>query len=206
MSEQAAIESAVLGLVQRSLQLALSTDPQARRELAALEGIAICVDITGLNRTVFALPHRDEGVRLTFETDLPVRVRITGAPLELISLARGGPAAASGVELSGDIAISQKVQRVLGSLDVDFEELLARRMGDHAARRLATLARDLSGWARASHASFEEDLSAFARFDAQWLPTRDEVAAHVAEVDDIRMATDRLEKRIERLTRRRRSD
>lgn len=191
----------LLSLAGRLIEEALSTDPEVRAELGALEGRAIHLVLEGPGLEIYLLPEREAGLRVAALTELPVGVRIAGSPLALLGLVRGAPAAGSGVEVSGDLALSQQLQRALGRLDIDWEELLARRVGDQAARRLAQLGQGLRGWLSASRLTLERNVSEYARFEADWLPTRSEVDEYVDEVDRLRMAIDRLEQRVARLAR-----
>lgn len=195
---------ALAALAERLVQQALSTDPGVRAELGALEGTAVCLVLKGLEREVFLLPDREHGLRIALTTEVPVGVRIAGTPLALAALARGGASTGAGVEVSGDLALSQRLQRALARLELDWEELLARRMGDLAARRVAGGARALAGWSSRARRALEQDLSEYARYEAGLLPTREEVTDYLEEVDRLRMAVDRLEQRLARLARARR--
>lgn len=201
MSEPGGWPAPLLTLAGRLIEEALSTDPDVRAELGALEGRAIHLVLEGPGRELYLLPERQVGLRVAVSTEVPVGVRIAGSPLALLGLARGAPAAGSGVEVSGDLALSQRLQRALGRLEIDWEELLARRVGDQAARRLAQLGEGLRGWLSQSRLTLERNVSEYARFEADWLPTRAEVGEYVEEVDRLRMGVDRLEQRVARLAR-----
>lgn len=208
MSEAPPLPAPLLAFADRWLARVLSTDPQVRAELGALAGRSILIELRGLNRSLLLLPDAEAGLRLVAASELPVGVRIAGTPLALAGLMRGGAAGGeggSGVEVSGDLALSQRLQRALGRLDVDWEELAARRIGDFPARRLSAATRRFAAWLGSTRQTLEQDVSEYARHEVNWLPTREEVGGYLEEVDRLRMATDRLEQRIRRLRLRRQS-
>jgi ubiquinone biosynthesis protein UbiJ len=127
---------------------------------------------------------------------------IEGTPLSLLALA--GPDAekrlrAGGIRIEGDAETAQKFRELLTLVRPDFEEELARVLGDVAAHRIASLARGLLGWGRSTADSVATNLVEFLQEEGRDLPTRVEVDEFLEGVDRLRDDAERLEARIARL-------
>jgi ubiquinone biosynthesis accessory factor UbiJ len=193
------------GFIEAVMARLIATDDAALAGLAALEGRIIGVHLTGLGARFFLRPVAG---RLTLHTEstTPADVEITAAPSGLLQMAlalrRGEPPPAGAVKISGDLAVAQRFQAWLGSLSIDFEELLSTWWGDLPARtvvRTATaigteLKRGGDAWVRAT--------SDYLQHEAELVPTRAEVAEYLDAVDALREQHDRLAQRIERLAER----
>jgi ubiquinone biosynthesis protein UbiJ len=171
---------------------------------------AICRQLDG---RVMALVAQETPIRLYFkaadgrlvldsrhegETD----ARIEGTPLSLLALA--GPDAerrlrAGGIRIEGDAETAQKFRDLLALVRPDFEEELARVLGDVAAHRIANLARGLLGWGRSTADSVATSVVEFLQEEGRDLPTRVEVDEFLEGVDRLRDDAERVEARIARL-------
>ena len=107
---------------------------------------------------------------------------------------RGG-----GVRIEGDAEVAQKFRDLLAEAQPDFEEELARVIGDVAARRVANVARDLLDWGRKAAGSFTGSVVEYLQEEGRDLPTRVEVDEFLEGVDRLRDDTERLEARLARL-------
>ncbi len=129
---------------------------------------------------------------------------LSGTPIALLALA--GPRAegalrGGGVRIEGDAEVAQKFRDLLSQAQPDFEEELARVIGDVAARRLANLARGFLGWGRKATGSLATNVVEYLQEEGRDLPTRVEVEEFLEDVDRLRDDAGRLEARIARLER-----
>jgi ubiquinone biosynthesis protein UbiJ len=193
------------GLLQKAVNAAVSLDPEFPPRLSAFDGKCLRVDVLGVGYTVFIAVA---GERLVLSTTAPERVDtvIRGAPLALLRLlTSANPAAAiqgGDVTLAGDVDLGRRFNAVLGELDIDWEELLARRIGDIAAHKLGNLARGFLDWRRHAHTAFAASLGEYLQEEIQHLPARIEVENFMTGVDEAREAADRLDARIGLLSQR----
>ena len=193
-----------MALVQRAVSRALQLDPDTLQGVAEMSGKVIAIDLTGLDISVYAFPHR-HGIDLQTDYDGDVHVRITGTPLALLRMAsrreQASPVAGE-IEIQGDLALSQHLQGVLKQLDIDWEDLLAKGVGDVPAHHIGNLFRGLARWRADAHRSLEMDLSEYLRIEARLVAEGREIDVFMQSVDELRSDTDRLEKRVQRLNQR----
>lgn len=187
-----ALETAING--------ALRLDPVTRERLDALHGQLIAVTPTGLDQTFYLQPG-PAGVRVLTRSEAPAALTVRGSPLALLALARGA-GNRTDVELDGDAQLGRELQALLAGLDIDWEEVLARAIGDLPAHQLGNLARTGRSWGARSLDSLLRDTSEYLQYERRELPPAHAVARFVAEVDRLREDTDRLAARVQRLTRR----
>lgn len=190
------------GLLEQAVNAAISLDPEFPSKFSAFEGRYLEVDVLGVGYHVFITVA---GERLLLSKTPPDRVDVIvrGAPLALLRmLASGNPAASiqgGDVTLDGDVNLGRQFNAVLGELDIDWEELLAQRIGDTAAHKLGNIARGFLGWRSHAHASFAASLGEYLQEEIRHTPARIEVENFMNDADELREATDRLEARIELL-------
>jgi len=166
-----------------------------------LDGRVMSLTVEG---TPLAFFFRADGGRLAIAArhDGPADASLSGTPLALLALA--GPRAqgtlrSGGVRIEGDAEVAQKFRDLLEQAQPDFEEELARVIGDVAAHRLANVARDVLGWGRKAAASFTGSVVEYLQEEGRDLPTRVEVDEYLEGVDRLRDDTERLEAKLARL-------
>jgi ubiquinone biosynthesis protein UbiJ len=129
-------------------------------------------------------------------------VTLRGPPFSLLRLLRSGggrPLFDGEVQVEGDMGVLQDLHACLAALDVDWEELLARWVGDVAAHGIARQARALAGWVGEGRESLGLDLKEYLWEEARLLPRQEAVAEYLSAVDALRDDVERLTKRVDRL-------
>ena len=127
--------------------------------------------------------------------DASVHIPVSAALL----LATGDARARGRIEVSGDAAFAGVLGAVLQELRWDAEEDLSRVVGDIAAHRIAATGRTFLEWQRQAAHNFMQACAEFLTEERPVLAQRLEVERWVHEVDLLREAAERLEKRIARL-------
>lgn len=190
-----------LALLQEAVNAALRFDPETRRRLGELDGRVIGVSmVRGADAPLDIYIYPSEaGVRLAARHDGTPDVTVSATSVVFARLALGRPLAAGELQLSGDIALGQKFQRLLGHIDIDWEEQLARLTGDVAAHQLARAARAAAGWGRQAAATLGLDLAEYLQEESRLLARRARVEAFLDGVDRLRADAERLEQRLRRL-------
>jgi ubiquinone biosynthesis protein UbiJ len=127
---------------------------------------------------------------------------LSGTPIALLALA--GPRAegalrGGGVRIEGDAEVAQKFRELLEQAQPDFEDELARVIGDVAARQVANFARGFLDWGRKAGGSLATNVAEYLQEEGRDLPTRTEVEEFLAGVDRLRDDAERLEARLARL-------
>jgi ubiquinone biosynthesis protein UbiJ len=103
------------------------------------------------------------------------------------------------VSVSGNPVLAQDFQRLLRLAWPDWEEELARLVGDVAAHQLGSAARTLFRWGRDAGATLRRDIAEFLTEESRDLPSRHEVEEFLDAVDALRSDAERAEVRLSRL-------
>jgi len=166
-----------------------------------LDGKLLSLTVEG---TPFAIFFRAEDGRLRIASrdERVADARLSGTPAALLALA--GPQAegalrGGGVRIEGDAEVAQKFRELLSQAQPDFEEELARVVGDVAARQVANLARGVLQWGRRASGSLTGSVVEYLQEEGRDLPTRTEVEEFLEGVDGLREDVDRVEARVSRL-------
>jgi ubiquinone biosynthesis protein UbiJ len=105
-------------------------------------------------------------------------------------------------DIEGDTAFAADISHVAANIGWDFEEDLSKAFGDIAAHRMAEAGRAAATWPRQAARSLAENTAEYLTEEAKLLASPLQVEAFVRDVDELRDAAERLEKRIEQLARR----
>lgn len=189
---------------ERAIAHLLEFDPETRATLASLGGRVVQFDIDGMQGSLFLFPG-DHGLRVqrTHEGETQVRIRTTLAGLMKLGGARlrNEPIPAGVMEIGGDLGVAQQVQQIIARIDIDWEEMAARAIGDTASRKLGLLLRGTRSWLRGASQSMASNFSEYVRYEIETVPERDQVDTFMHQVDVLRADADRLGERVKRLQR-----
>lgn len=179
----------------------LRLDPETLRRLGDLQGRVVCIEFRDLGRRLYLHPS-EAGFRMTDESAQPPAVTLRGTLAVFARLGLEGERrelAPGELEIEGDVALGQKMQRILAGLDLDWEEPLARAFGDPLGHELVRAARAAFAWQRAALNTAGLNTAEYLKEELQLLPARHEIDAFLDAVDSLRADLDRLEARIRRL-------
>ncbi len=174
----------------------LAAAPWARDRLRPFAGQALAIDIMpmALVAQVTAgglLCAPDEGVSASVEISLPV----SALPL----VAGGVEALFRHARISGPAEFAEAIGFVARNLEWDAEEDLSRFMGDIAAHRAVSTARAIFQWQKKAAINLAENLSEYLTEENRLLMKPAPIKPFIDEVDDLRDAIARLEKRVKKL-------
>ena len=179
----------------------LRLDPETLRRLGDLQGRVVCIEFRDLGRKIYLHPS-ESGFRLATEYDQTPAVTLRGTLATFARLGLGTETEtlkAGEFEIEGDAALGQRLQRILGNLDLDWEEPLARLFGDPLGHEIGSAARAAFAWHRQALKTFGLNTAEYFQEEARLLPVRYEVEAFLNGVDVVRADVDRLAARIQRL-------
>lgn len=188
--------------IETALNAYLRLDPETARHLETLSGKTIAVRFRDLGLE-FHLHPVGRILRVTPPGTALPDTWITGTVASFAQLSArltaGRTDVYAGVEIEGDAETGRVLRDTLARVAIDWEEIVAQRIGDLAAHQLGNLARMLGGIAASAQTSFEADLAAWLQEEARLTPSRAEIEDFMDEVDRLRMDTDRLAARVQRL-------
>jgi len=128
-----------------------------------------------------------------------VTIRLTH--LTLLEVLTDSETAWRKAEIAGDTDFAAVISQVAANVRWDVEEDLSRVVGDIAAHRLAQAGRAAAAWPKQAAASMAGNAAEYLTEEKKVLITPLQAAEFIREVDELRDAVERLDKRIERLSR-----
>lgn len=189
-------------IISVALSRLLNTNADTAARLAALEGRVIEIALRDSTRRAFALPGA-HGVYLRRRYDGPVAVKVSGRVADFIAYARasrrGDSLGAGRIEIAGDLAVAQQVQALLADLQIDWEELLSRVIGDVPAHQIGRAARAVFALGRDTLAKLERDAAEYLNHESQLLAGRVQLEKFGRAVFVLADDVDRFEARLQRL-------
>jgi ubiquinone biosynthesis protein UbiJ len=189
--------------IEQAVNTVIAMDPAAAGRLAQLHGRVIAIRLTGIGLELFFVPAADGRLQLLGSIEDKPDCRLCGSPLDLMRSGdkTKGPAQlfAGRVTIDGDTELAQRFGDIVGGLDIDWEEQLARLTGDVFAHEVGTAARRTARWGKRSTEVLGSDLAEYLTEEARLLPHRSEVDAFLDEVDKLRDDLERLAARVQRL-------
>lgn len=103
------------------------------------------------------------------------------------------------VQIEGDVALASLMSKVIRNSSWDYEEDLSQLIGDISAHQLASAARRSAQQAKLQSLNLMQMLVEYWQEERPVLAKKSRVAQYMQEVDDLRDAVARLEKRLEKL-------
>ncbi|MBU3055124.1 ubiquinone biosynthesis accessory factor UbiJ [Pseudomonas indica] len=195
--------TALLAGVEHGVNRVLRLDGTALPRLAKLAGKVIEIDCQSPAIRLYLLPGA-EGLQLAGQWEAPVDCRLSAPAATLLRLAttRHKTAVLHGpdVDLSGDSGVLLDLAGVLQDLELDWEYELSHWLGPVGSHLLGSHLRSRANWAGNSLDSLRQDLADYLSEESRTLVGRREAEARFAELDSLKLALDRLDARIERLT------
>lgn len=176
----------------------LESAPWARDKLSAHAGKTALFDVFPVRMAV-AVAADGRLQPAAPETAPAVTIRLTH--LTLLEVLADGEEAWRKAEVTGDADFAAVVSRVLSNLRWDVEEDLSRVVGDIAAHRMAQAGRAAAAWPKRAAVSLAENAAEYLTEEKAVLVTPLQASEFMHEVDELRDAVERLDKRIERLSR-----
>ena len=103
------------------------------------------------------------------------------------------------IEIIGDTHVASIFTNTLREIEIDWEELLAARVGDTLAYQVGMGAKKFSGFFQRVQENLRLDTRDYLQDSLQVAATQIEVDKFVLDVDELRAQVDRLEARLNRL-------
>ena len=205
------IPTPFLAAIETAINAWLKLDGEALPRLTELNGKIIRFHVTGLELNLYFMPSAS-GIQVMgnypLNIDHPdsdkesatIDATIHGSPLALIQLSTskntGATLLESDVEIDGDMRVAEKFSEILREVDIDWEELLSKLVGDLFAFRTGEAVRSATDWLKDSAEAMQLNAGEYISEESGLSPADAEVREFIDDVDEVRMGIDRLEARI----------
>jgi ubiquinone biosynthesis protein UbiJ len=188
--------------LQKALNAYLALDPESKRRIADLDGKVVTLELLATN-VVLHLFFADGAIQIQPGKPVLADTIIKGTPLRLLHLAltreQRQQFFSDDVSIQGNLELGQLVIDLFDHLEIDWEELLSRCIGDIPAHHVGRIADKFKSWTRMTRKIFSQDVSEYVHEEIDLFPPREALKDFYQDVDAMRMDTDRLEAKIKHL-------
>ncbi len=193
------LPTTILASIETSINAWLALDGETLDKFADMQGKVICLHISGLELNLYFLPdQKNIAVMGNYEGE-PDTI-ITGSPMALMRLGvsknSGKTLLDSDASIEGDTHLGAEFSRILSEVDIDWEELLSKLVGDVLAHHAGQVSANSFAWLQESLEALKLNTSEYMSEEAKLTPAEAEINYYLDQVDDLRMGVDRLEARI----------
>ncbi|MDX1450924.1 MAG: SCP2 sterol-binding domain-containing protein [Oleiphilaceae bacterium] len=190
--------------LEKSINLALSVDPGAQAKLKPLDQCVLEIHLRSIDRSIFL--KADDGKIRIIGKGYGAHVTLSGTSLAFIKLASQSDVnnlfKSKDLSMTGDAVRAQQIQNFTKSIDIDWEALLAEVIGDVPAHVLSAGVKQGVHWSRHLSQNFVRDVEEFIKYEVRLLPGKAIAASQFESIDQLRLATDRLEAKVRQLLKR----
>lgn len=188
-------------LLETAINRAIAMDPASEKHLKRLNGCVLEVNVTSISQSFF-FGVSEQKVSLQ-PSDTAPSVILCGTASAFAKLAfmedKNSLFRRKEISLSGDAVRAQQIQNLMRSLKLDWEALLAEAIGDVPARFLSVSLSSGIQWSKSISRSLKQDLEEFIKYELRLLPGKRSAQRQFEAIDQLRLATDRLEARFKQL-------
>lgn len=193
-------------LLEGGINRVLELDEASPRRLQRLAGRRLQLDIEGVGITLY-FTFDERRVRVSTRPAGEPDTVVSGSPSALFQMAapegmEGWGGSGSRVNVSGDAQLGRDLERLFSRLDPDWEGSLSRVFGDVLGFQLASGLRHGADYARQAATETGEMIEEYVQSGRGPLVLEREVAEFTGAVDDVAKRAEKLQRRLDRLTRR----
>lgn len=190
--------------LQHTFNHCLEFDSLSRQRFSKLQGRVIAIELEGVGVQVYLSPEIDS-VNILASYEKSADVTLKGSPFAFARMGLADDSAESlfkgDVTMIGDSALGQRFGQIIKEMDIDWEEMASRLMGDVVAHKLGDAVRGGLALGIDSLNSSQQTLTEYLQEELRQLPVRDEVDHFLEGVHILRDDVERTEARIKRLLR-----
>jgi ubiquinone biosynthesis protein UbiJ len=196
------VKTLLLSSFSRAINMYLGLDAESAQRLQALEGKTATIEWLPFH-VIFQCQFSTQGVQVYEGECLQANVKISGTPLQMMGMMFAKDARhhffANELMIEGDAQLGQQIIALFDELQWDGEEYLSRLVGDVPAYHAGRLMRHINTWLCTAKNSFIDNVNEYVHEEADWFPSKEALSDFFTDIDILRMDTDRLEARINRL-------
>ena len=103
------------------------------------------------------------------------------------------------LQIDGDVELALQLREVFMNVEIDWEEVASKYMGDTLAYQLGNFSKQINNYKQRSVENFRLDVSEYLQEESRLVPTKIEIDKFLNDVDQLEADIDRLEARTQRL-------
>lgn len=180
------------------LQHVIAQNSWANNMLLPFAGKSVKVNIALLHTSFIVLENGS--LAIAGETNIP-NASITIPPSLLLRLIAKDEAAKLQIKIEGDTHLATELAKVFSQMRWDYEDDLSKLVGDVPANKMGELSRNTVNTAKATTINLAEMLSEYWQEEKPMIAKKRHVEQFNGEVDTLRADVERLEKRLNKLSR-----
>ena len=194
------INSTVLFGLEKAVNAMLSLDPAALNKIKALTGKTIAIHSQQPTFEMMIL-ITDNGIILSQFTEPENDASVTGTAAALFQLLvnRNAGFHHKDISIQGDAELLHALQKIMVRLDIDWEYHLSRFIGDIPTQTISDSLDASRNFVKQSSQSLLLDLDEYLHEEKKWLPASHQLQEFYSRVDKLRLRTDRLQARVNKL-------
>ncbi|ARU55089.1 sterol-binding domain protein [Oleiphilus messinensis] len=196
--------SLLLEALEGSLNKALELDPAAKSGFQ--QHADRIIEVRSGPVKLIIRPLESGKLSLQRHWDAEVDATIRGKPLDLARMALSKDKLAviqstHSIEIEGDLSLIEAFQKIISTLDIDWEQALAEVIGDVPAHFLGQRIRSGMKWGKQAQESMLANIEEYLQEEGRQTPAKSEFEHTAKAIESLSLAADRLEARIRKLKR-----
>jgi ubiquinone biosynthesis protein UbiJ len=193
------MQTLIISLLKKAINQYVLLDPESRARLEALEDKVINLELLGIGITL-QLHFSKGNIEISKDAHLPAHTYIKGTPLSLVRMAltkdNRNSFFADDLSVEGDLELAEEVIELFDHLEIDWEEYTSRWLGDVAAHQLGRFVRGIRNFNQRANETLLQNVNEYVHEEVKLCPAKEEIEDFFKEIDEIRMAVDRMEARV----------
>jgi ubiquinone biosynthesis protein UbiJ len=185
-----------------SINLAISLDPQTKKQMRDFNDKIISFEITTFPSPIFIIGNNDR-FTLAFTSELPAQVAVRGSLFAFLRcLVHKNPVqefTTGELTLFGESDIAEKLFQLFSYLEIDWEEQLSKIVGDVAANTLYGFFQKSAQWGKQTLVACTKNSSEYLQEEVDVLAPNAAISDFIKDVDTLRDDAQRLAARVARL-------
>ncbi len=181
---------------------ALTCDPGSQQTLRKLSGKVISIEASAPALAFFIVANTDGTLSLMSHHEGPVTTRIRGQLTNLLNMAFNPDSSSlsqHNIEVIGSTGLLIDLQAVLQNLDIDWEDALNQKIGDALGHPIASGLRQVGQFFNERSQTIKRLSAEYIEQELRLVPSKPELQDFYRQVDELRLASDRAEARLQQL-------
>lgn len=178
----------------------IELDPDSIKRLKHLQGKTIQILLLPVHLRFQCLFQAD-GIVITND-NITADTTISGTPLQMLGVLLSKHRQqffADDLTIEGDVELGQQVVELFDQLQIDWEEVVAKKIGDVPSVHLSRLVKTAKTWFSDTEKSMSQNINEFVHEEAAWFPAKEALQDLFHDIDLLRMDVDRMESKIKYL-------